>query len=135
MSRFLINDCVMFDADNFTLLDLQDDVLETVRTAVRVEKTIKTDGGSIVRPWVAVGLQDTLGENSTTLEVAVPGAGGASQSFPGHDLGLSSTLDLGLEAQVTPDLKVFGTASVIGASLGGSTVDQQQATIGVRWTW
>jgi fibronectin-binding autotransporter adhesin len=42
---------------------------------------------------------------------------------------------VGLEAQVAKDLKVFGTASVVGANLGGSDVSQQQVSVGVRWTW
>lgn len=116
-------------------LNIKDDVLGSVRAAVRVEKTIKTDGGATLRPWLAVGLQDTLGENSTNLVVTLPGADGAQQSFSGHDLGLNATLDVGLEAQVAKDLRVFGTASVIGANLGGSDVSQQQVSIGVRWTW
>ncbi|VVO51812.1 autotransporter-associated beta strand repeat-containing protein [Pseudomonas fluorescens] len=116
-------------------LNIEDDVLGSVRAAVRVEKTIKTDGGATLRPWLAVGLQDTLGENSTNLVVTLPGADGAQQSFSGHDLGLNATLDVGLEAQVAKDLRVFGTASVIGANLGGSDVSQQQVSIGVRWSW
>jgi fibronectin-binding autotransporter adhesin len=116
-------------------LNIEDDVLGSVRAAVRVEKTIKTDGGATLRPWLAVGLQDTLGENSTNLVVTLPGADGAQQSFSGHDLGLNATLDVGLEAQVAKDLKVFGTASVVGANLGGSDVSQQQVSVGVRWTW
>jgi fibronectin-binding autotransporter adhesin len=114
-------------------LNVKDDVLGLVRTAVRVEKTIKTDGGATLKPWMAVGLQDTLGENSTNLEVTLPG--GTRQDFSGHDLGLNATLDVGLEAQVTQDLRVFGTASVIGANLGGSDVNQQQVSVGVRWSW
>ncbi|WP_082306272.1 autotransporter-associated beta strand repeat-containing protein [Pseudomonas kilonensis] len=114
-------------------LNIKDDVLGLVRTAVRVEKTVKTDGGATLKPWLAVGLQDTLGENSTNLEVTLPG--GTRQNFSGHDLGLSATLDVGLEAQVTQNLRVFGTASVIGANLGGSDVSQQQVSVGVRWSW
>jgi fibronectin-binding autotransporter adhesin len=114
-------------------LNVKDDVLGLVRTAVRVEKTIKTDGDATLKPWMAVGLQDTLGENSTNLEVTLPG--GTRQDFSGHDLGLNATLDVGLEAQVTQDLRVFGTASVIGANLGGSDVNQQQVSVGVRWSW
>ncbi|WPN36583.1 autotransporter-associated beta strand repeat-containing protein [Pseudomonas sp. P8_139] len=114
-------------------LNIKDDVLGLVRTAVRVEKTIKTDGGATLKPWLAAGLQDTLGENSTNLEVTLPG--GTRQNFSGHDLGLNATLDVGLEAQVTQDLRVFGTASVIGVNLGGSDVSQQQVTVGVRWSW
>ncbi|EPJ86104.1 autotransporter-associated beta strand repeat-containing protein [Pseudomonas sp. CFII68] len=114
-------------------LNIKDDVLGLVRTAVRVEKTVKTDGGATLKPWLAVGLQDTLGENSTNLEVTLPG--GTRQNFSGHDLGLNATLDVGLEAQVTQDLRVFGTASVIGANLGGSDVSQQQVSVGVRWSW
>ncbi|MGO4322607.1 autotransporter-associated beta strand repeat-containing protein [Pseudomonas sp. KB_12] len=114
-------------------LNIKDDVLGLVRTAVRVEKTVKTDGGATLTPWLAVGLQDTLGENSTNLEVTLPG--GTRQNFSGHDLGLNATLDVGLEAQVTQDLRVFGTASVIGANLGGNDVSQQQVSVGVRWSW
>ncbi|WP_448111147.1 autotransporter outer membrane beta-barrel domain-containing protein [Pseudomonas lini] len=106
-------------------LKIKDDTLTMARTAVRVEKTIKTDNGATLRPWLTVGLQDTLGENTSNLEVQLPDSGGAQQSFPGHDLGLSATLDVGLEAQITRDFKVFGTASVIGASLDGSDVQQQ----------
>ncbi|WP_095152342.1 autotransporter-associated beta strand repeat-containing protein [Pseudomonas sp. Irchel s3b5] len=114
-------------------LNIKDDVLGLVRTAVRLEKTVVTDGGATLKPWLTVGLQDTLGENSTNLEVTLPG--GTRQDFSGHDLGLNATLDVGLEAQVTQDLRVFGTASVIGANLGGSDVSQQQVSLGVRWTW
>ncbi|MGN7920332.1 autotransporter domain-containing protein, partial [Lysobacter sp. 22409] len=81
-------------------LVMDDDLLGTVRAAVRAEKRFETAGGARIRPWATLGLQDTLGEKDNALLVVPIGSGTQPQAFPNHELGLMATVDVGVEAEL-----------------------------------
>lgn len=113
-------------------LSFDDDLVATARVALRVEKTIDTAGGARLRPWATIAVRDTFDGNDNGLRVA--GSGLAPGAFPGHDLGTSANLDIGLEATVDRRLSFFGTISV-GQDLGGSDYEQRGINLGMRVRW
>uniref|UniRef100_UPI0004D00122 autotransporter outer membrane beta-barrel domain-containing protein n=1 Tax=Lysobacter antibioticus TaxID=84531 RepID=UPI0004D00122 len=115
-------------------LVMDDDLLGTVRAAVRAEKRFETAGGARIRPWATLGLQDTLGEKDNALLVVPIGSGTQPQAFPNHELGLMATVDVGVEAELNESVSLFGVLSY-GESLEGSDVKQRQANLGVRIRW
>ncbi|ALN65983.1 outer membrane autotransporter barrel domain protein [Lysobacter antibioticus] len=115
-------------------LVMDDDLLGTARVAVRAEKLFETAGGTKVRPWVTLGVQDTLGEKDNALVVLPPGPTAQAQAFPNHELGLMATLDIGVEAELNESVSLFGVLSY-GESLDGSEAEQRQANLGVRIRW
>ncbi|WP_408953732.1 autotransporter-associated beta strand repeat-containing protein [Lysobacter sp. Hz 25] len=115
-------------------LVMDDDLLGTVRAAVRAEKRFETAGGARIRPWATLGLQDTLGEKDDALLVVPIGSGTQPQAFPNHELGLMATVDVGVEAELNESVSLFGVLSY-GESLEGSDVKQRQANLGVRIRW
>jgi fibronectin-binding autotransporter adhesin len=115
-------------------LVLDDDTLGTARASVNIERVFETAGGARVRPWVTVGVQDTLGEKQEAFSVMLPGSSMGSQAFPSHELGLTATLDAGLEADLSKSASLFGVVSY-GESLRGSESEQLQANVGIRMRW
>jgi fibronectin-binding autotransporter adhesin len=115
-------------------LVLDDDVLGTARASVHVEKVFDTAGGARIRPWATVGVQDTLGEKEEAFSVMLPGSSAGSQAFPSHKLGMTATLDAGVEAELSESTSLFGVLSY-GESLRGSESEQLQANVGVRFRW
>ncbi|WP_425599970.1 autotransporter outer membrane beta-barrel domain-containing protein [Lysobacter antibioticus] len=115
-------------------LVMDDDLLGTVRAAVRAEKRFETAGGARIRPWATLGLQDTVGEKDDALLVVPIGSGTQPQAFPNHELGLMATVDVGIEAELNESVSLFGVLSY-GESLEGSDVKQRQANLGVRIRW
>jgi fibronectin-binding autotransporter adhesin len=113
---------------------MDDDLLSTARVAVRAEKLFETAGGTKVRPWATLGVQDTLGEKDDALVVLPPGPTAQAQAFPNHELGLMATLDIGVEAELNESVSLFGVLSY-GESLDGSEAEQRQANLGVRIRW
>ncbi|MFC5569015.1 autotransporter-associated beta strand repeat-containing protein [Lysobacter yangpyeongensis] len=113
-------------------LVIDDDVFGTARASLRVERTRLTANGGTIRPWVTVGVQNTVGEKDDAL--VVPGADGETQPFPAHDVGTSATIDLGVEARLGEGVSLFGAASY-GRSVSGSDQEQRSVNVGVRIKW
>ena len=113
---------------------IDDDAFGTARASLRIEKTFATAKGGTVRPWATLSVQNTVGEKSEALNIALPGTGGETQSFPAHAVGTSATLDLGVEAQLGKGVSLFGAASY-GHSLSGSDQEQRAVNVGVRVRW
>jgi fibronectin-binding autotransporter adhesin len=63
-----------------------------------------------------------------------PGSSTQAQAFPNHDLGLTASLDAGVEAELNKSVSLFGVLSY-GESLDGSDFEQGQANLGVRIRW
>jgi len=61
-------------------------------------------------------------------------SGVAPSAFPGHDLGTSANLDVGLEAAVDRNVAFFGVIS-IGQDLEGSDYEQRGLNLGMRVRW
>jgi fibronectin-binding autotransporter adhesin len=115
-------------------LVLDDDMLGTARASLHVEKMFETAGGARIRPWATVGVQDTLGEKREAFSVLLPGSSAGSQAFPSHELGLTATLDAGVETDLSKSASLFGVVSY-GESLRGTESEQLQANVGVRLRW
>ncbi|UJB19606.1 MULTISPECIES: autotransporter-associated beta strand repeat-containing protein [Lysobacter] len=115
-------------------LVMDDDLLGTARVAVRAEKLFETPQDTRIRPWVTLGVQDTLGEKDDALVVLPPGATAQAQAFPNHELGLMATADVGVEAELNKSVSLFGVLSY-GESLDGSDAKQRQANLGIRIRW
>jgi fibronectin-binding autotransporter adhesin len=115
-------------------LVLDDDMLGTARASLHVEKIFETAGGARLRPWATIGVQDTLGEKREAFSVMLPGSSMGSQAFPSHELGLTATLDAGVEADLSKSASLFGALSY-GESLRGSESEQLQANVGVKIRW
>lgn len=113
-------------------LVLDDDVLGTVRVAVEAQKGFESKGGARVRPWARLGLQDTVGEKAEAVGFTFPG--NSVRALPNHELGLTATLEVGIEAEVTHAVSLYGALSY-GESIEGSDAEQRQANLGVRIRW
>ena len=110
---------------------LTDDVLGTMRVALRTERPFEARGGRHVRPWASLALGETTGEAREPLRVRAPDGDFA---LPGPASGLRATFDVGVEATFGPGLQGFATLSFVEA-LAGTDIAQRQATAGLRWTW
>jgi fibronectin-binding autotransporter adhesin len=108
--------------------------VNTVRAGLRVEKAITTDGGSLIKPWVTVAVQDTHGEAADSVAVSEPGADGAALALPNHDLGTTARLDAGVEARLGKHVSLFGVISA-SKSLDGSSYRERAANLGIRVRW
>ncbi|MCL1635850.1 autotransporter-associated beta strand repeat-containing protein [Luteimonas sp. SX5] len=115
-------------------LAIDDGLLGKARVAVRAEKVFETEGGARIRPWATLGMQDTIGESENALVVASPGLGADAAAFPNHELGLTATLDLGVEAEFNESVSLFGVLSY-DKSIEGTDAEQRQANMGVRIRW
>lgn len=113
-------------------LAFDDDLVASARAALRVEKTIATAGGAQIRPWATLAVQNALGGKDNGLRVAQSGV--APSAFPGHDLGTSANLDIGVEAAVDRNVSFFGVIS-IGQDLQGSDYEQRGLNLGMRVRW
>jgi fibronectin-binding autotransporter adhesin len=111
-----------------------DGLVGTARAALRVEKEIIRDGGSVIRPWATLGAQKVVGDGENSVSLMTPGSTADAQMFPNHDLGASATLDVGLEATVGERVSLFGVLS-IGKELDGTDYEQRAANLGVRVRW
>jgi fibronectin-binding autotransporter adhesin len=114
-------------------VEFDDDVVTTARAALRTEKEITRADGSLVRPWVTLGVQKITGQNDISVSLMTPGAGDA-QALPNHQLGTSASLELGVEATLNQRTSLFGVVS-IGKQLDGTDYEQREANIGVRVRW
>jgi fibronectin-binding autotransporter adhesin len=115
-------------------LVIDDDLTNTARAGVRVERTFKTAGGTSIRPWATLAVQDTYGEGDTGLEVIGAGANATPQLFPNHDRGLAASLDVGVEAKLSNRLSLFGVVS-LGQDLDGTDYEHRAANAGIRMRW
>lgn len=77
-------------------------------------------------------MSNTFSGNDNDLRVAQSGV--APSAFPGHDLGTSANLDVGVEAVVNRNVGFFGVIS-IGQDLKGSDYEQRGLNLGVRVCW
>jgi fibronectin-binding autotransporter adhesin len=111
-----------------------DDQVTTARTALRIEKEIARGEGTTIRPWATLGVQKVMGQDDASVVLTTPGAGGDMQAFPNHQLGLSATLELGVEATLNPRTSLFGVVSA-GKQLDGTNHEQREANLGVRVRW
>ena len=115
-------------------LVIDDDLTNTARAGLRVEKTFKTAGGTSIRPWATLAVQDTYGEKGTGLEVIGTGANATPQLFPNHDRDLAASLDVGVEAKLNNRLSLFGVVS-LGQDLDGTDYEHRAANAGIRMRW
>jgi fibronectin-binding autotransporter adhesin len=115
-------------------LVLDDDLLGTARAAVHAERVFETAGGARIRPWATIGLQDTMGEKENALNIMAPGADTESMGFPNHELGLTATVDVGVETELNKSVSLFGVLSY-GESVEGTDSEERQANLGVRIRW
>ncbi|WP_260590772.1 autotransporter-associated beta strand repeat-containing protein [Variovorax sp. DXTD-1] len=115
-------------------VSIENSVLRTARVAVRTEKVFDAAGGARIRPWVTLGLQDTLGEKRNSVYVGAAGSSAAPQGFANHGLGRTATLEIGVEAEVNKSVNLFLVGSY-DKSVGGSKFEQRQANLGVRIKW
>ena len=115
-------------------LAIDDDAFATTRAALRIENTFTTARGGSVRPWLALGVQNTTGEKEDALDIALPATSGDAQAFPAHDIGTSATLDVGVEARLGEGISLFGVGSY-GHSVSGSDKKQRAVNLGVRIRW
>jgi fibronectin-binding autotransporter adhesin len=104
------------------------------RAALRVEKTFATAKGGTVRPWMTLGVQNTVGDNDEALDITLPGAAAEVEAFPAHDAATSASLDLGIEARLSNGVSLFGVGSY-GHSLSGTDEETRAVNIGVRMRW
>ncbi|MGO4550201.1 autotransporter-associated beta strand repeat-containing protein [Lysobacter sp. 2RAF19] len=114
-------------------LNLADGLLGHARTAVRVERDIEMKSG-MWRPWVLVGVADTIGEPTVAASVLRMDTSETMQSYANHDLGLQATVDVGVSAKLRMGATAFLSLSY-AQSLEGTHVDRRGADVGVRWTW
>ncbi|HJR74109.1 MAG TPA: autotransporter-associated beta strand repeat-containing protein [Luteimonas sp.] len=113
-------------------LAFDDDLVASARAALRVEKTIATAGGAQIRPWATLAVQNAFAGKDNGLRVAQSGV--APSAFPGHDLGTSANLDVGVEAAIDRNVSFFGVIS-IGQDLQGSDYEQRGMNLGMRVRW
>jgi len=114
-------------------LNLADGLLGHARTAVRVERDIEMKSG-MWRPWMLVGVADTIGEPTVAASVLRMDTSETMQSYANHDLGLQATVDVGVSAKLRTGATAFVSLSY-AQSLEGTHVDRRGADVGVRWTW
>jgi fibronectin-binding autotransporter adhesin len=55
-------------------------------------------------------------------------------AFTNHELGLTATIDVGVEAELNKSVSLFGVLSY-GESVEGTDSEQRQANAGVRIRW
>ncbi|MDR0184266.1 autotransporter outer membrane beta-barrel domain-containing protein [Lysobacter arvi] len=115
-------------------LAIEDDTVTTARAGLRVEKAFDTAGGSSLRPWATLAVENTFGENVTSVEVTATGPNATAQWLPNHDRGMAATLDVGMEATISEKVSVFGVVS-LGQDLDGTDYEHRAANLGVCVRW
>jgi fibronectin-binding autotransporter adhesin len=114
-------------------LNMADGLLGHARTAVRFEREIEMKSGTW-RPWMLVGVADTIGEPTVAASLLRMGTSETMQSYANHDLGLQATVDFGVSAKLRTGATAFASLSY-AQSLEGTDVERSGAEVGVRWTW
>lgn len=99
-----------------------------------MEKEITRDNGTVIQPWAILGVQKLLGAKDSSMSLMASGETASAQAFPNHDLGTSTTLEVGLEATLNQRVSLFGVLS-IGKELDGTDYEQHEAHVGVRVRW
>jgi fibronectin-binding autotransporter adhesin len=113
-------------------LSFEDDMVTAARVGLRMEREFVTAGGASIRPWATLSVQNVLGGDDNGLRVA--GSGIEPGAFPGHELGTSANLDIGVEAMLERNVSFFGVISA-GQDLEGSDAEQRGLNLGMRVRW
>lgn len=111
-----------------------DDVLGRARVGARLEKLHVAGNGARVRYWTTLGLQDTFGEKDELVGIGAEGAQNPAMLLPNHQLGLTATLDIGVEAELRNNVSLFGVLS-LDQDVNGSDFEQRGANLGLRVRW
>ncbi|KGQ20525.1 outer membrane autotransporter barrel domain-containing protein [Lysobacter dokdonensis DS-58] len=123
------------DRSDFNGMDLNmaDGVVGQARTAVRFEREIEGKSGTW-RPWMLVGVEDTLGEPKVAATLLRAGTPEVMQAYANHDLGFQATVDVGVSAQLRGGATAFLSLSY-AQGLEGTDIERRGADLGVRWAW